>query len=60
MVAPWLGWVALPIGAALIVSSAEFLGPNEESGWELAGKAVPVVYVLWSLWLLALGIALLV
>jgi hypothetical protein len=59
-IAPWLGWVALPIGAALIVSSAEFLGPNEERGWELAGKAVPMLYVLWSLWLLALGIALLV
>lgn len=59
-VTAWLGWLALPIGAGLIVSSAEFLGPNENRGWELAGKAVPVLYVLWSLWLLALGIALLV
>jgi hypothetical protein len=58
--AAWLGWTALPIGAGLIVCSAEFLGPNEERGWELAGKAVPVLYVLWSLWLLALGIMLLV
>lgn len=38
----------------------EFLGPNEEKGWELAGKAVPLLYVAWSLWLLAFGIALFV
>lgn len=56
----WLGWVALPIGAGLIVSSAEFLGPNEARGWQLAGKATPVLSVLWSIWLLALGIVLLV
>lgn len=55
-----LGWPALAIGAGLTVCSAEFLGPNEEDGWELAGKAVPILYVVWSLWLLALGIALLV
>ena len=54
----WLGWLALPIGAGLVVASAEFLGPNEEHGWAPAGKAVPVLYVLWSLWLVALGVAL--
>jgi hypothetical protein len=55
----WLGWPALGIGAGLAVCSAEFLGSNEEKGWDLAGTAVAVLYVLWSLWLLALGIALL-
>jgi Domain of unknown function (DUF4386) len=55
----WLGWPALAIGAGLAACSVEFLGPNEEKGWDLAGKAVPVLYVLWSFWLLALGIALL-
>jgi hypothetical protein len=55
----WLGWAALPIGAALVLSSAEFLGPNEEHGWRLAGAAVPVLYVAWSLLLLGLGVALL-
>jgi hypothetical protein len=60
VVAPWLGWLALPIGAGLIVSSVEFLGPNVERGWAFAGKAVPVLYVLWSVWLLALGLALVV
>jgi hypothetical protein len=59
-VTDWLGWLALPIGAGLILASAEFLGPNEERGWELAGKAVPLLYVVWSLWLLALGVALVV
>lgn len=48
------------IGAGLVLASAEFLGPNEEKGWELAGKAVPLLYVAWSLWLLAFGIALFV
>ena len=42
-------WVALPIGAGLIVSSAEFLGPNEARGLELAGKAIPVLSELWSI-----------
>ncbi len=54
----WLGWAALPIGAGLIFASAEFLGPNEERGWVLVGKSVPVLYVAWSVWLLAFGIVL--
>lgn len=56
----WIGWPGLVIGAGLAVSSAEFLGPNEERGWSFAGKAVPVLYIAWSIWLLALGVALLV
>jgi Domain of unknown function (DUF4386) len=58
VVSAWLGWVALPIGVGLIVASAEFLGPNEEHGWTIAGRAIPFLYVAWSLWLLALGITL--
>ena len=54
----WLGWVGIVVGAGLIVGSAEFLGPNEEHGWKLAGAAIPILYVVWSLWLLAMGIAL--
>jgi hypothetical protein len=56
----WLGWLGLAIGVGLIICSAEFLGPNEEHGWPLAGKVVPILYVIWSLWLVALGVALLV
>jgi hypothetical protein len=55
-VAPWLGWVGLPIGAALILGSLEFVGPNERAGWSVAGTIVPVAYVAWSVWLIALGI----
>lgn len=29
---PWLGWIGLPIGAALVVGSLEFVGSNEEAG----------------------------
>ena len=60
VVGEWVGWVALPIGAGLVVASAEFLGPNEEHGWKAAGAAVPVLYVAWSLWLVALGLVLIV
>ncbi len=54
----WMGWVGIVVGAGLILGSAEFLGPNEERGWRLAGAAIPVLYIAWSLWLLGLGIAL--
>jgi hypothetical protein len=55
----WIGWVGIVVGAGLIVGSVEFLGPKEEHGWALAGRAIPVLYIAWSLWLLAMGIALL-
>jgi hypothetical protein len=54
----WLGWPGVVIGAGLAVGSAEFLGPYEERGWGLAGAAIPLLYIAWSLWLLAMGIAL--
>jgi hypothetical protein len=57
-VGAWLGWVALPVGVGLVIGSAEFLGPNEPSGWKSAEKAIPVLYVAWSVWLVAVGIAL--
>jgi hypothetical protein len=55
----WLGIVGIPIGAALLVGTLEFVGPNEERGWPLAGTIVPIAYIAWSLWLVALGVALL-
>jgi len=54
----WLGWPGIVIGVGLAMGSAEFLGPNEERGWHLAGTAIPVLYIAWSVWLLAMGIAL--
>jgi hypothetical protein len=56
----WLAWPGLVVGAGLVFGSAEFLGPNEEHGWKLAGAAIPILYIAWSLWLLAMGIALIV
>ena len=55
----WLGWLGVPIGLALAIGSAEFAGPNERDGWKLAGIIVPIAYVAWSIWLIALGVSLL-
>lgn len=58
-VPPWLGWIGLVIGIALLIGSLEFVGPNETSGWSLAATIVPIAYVAWSIWLIAIGIGLL-
>jgi hypothetical protein len=58
LVPTWMGWIGIAVGAGLTLASAEFLGPNEEDGWPLAGAAIPILYVAWSLWLLTMGIAL--
>jgi Domain of unknown function (DUF4386) len=58
LIPTWMGWIGIAVGAGLILGSAEFLGPNEEDGWSLAGTAIPILYVAWSLWLLTMGIAL--
>jgi hypothetical protein len=42
------------------LGSLEFVGPFEPGGWKLAGTLVPLAYIGWSLWLLALGIGFLV
>ena len=55
----WLGVIGLPIGVALLVGSLEFVGPNEKDGWPLAGTIVPIAYIAWSLWLIAVGVFLL-
>ena len=53
------GWAGPGSSSAWGWGSArrEFLGPNEERGWKLAGAAIPVLYIAWSLWLLAMGVA---
>ena len=55
----WLGVVGILIGIALLIGTLEFVGSNEERGWPLAGTIVPIAYVAWSVWLIALGIFLL-
>jgi hypothetical protein len=56
----WLGIVGLPIGVALLIGTLEFVGPNEQDGWPLAGTIVPIAYIAWSVWLIALGVFLIV
>jgi hypothetical protein len=56
----WLGIVGLLIGIALLVGTLEFVGSNERDGWALAGTIVPIAYIAWSVWLIALGVFLLV
>ena len=52
----WLGVIGIPIGLALLIGTLEFVGPNEERGWALAGTIIPIAYIAWSVWLIALGV----
>jgi hypothetical protein len=54
------GVIGLVLAPLFLIGSMEFLGANEKEGWKFAGALVPIAYIGWSLWLLALGIALLV
>jgi hypothetical protein len=45
----WLGWLAIPIGVAQLIGALEFVGPNEPDGWKLAGRVVPVAYIVVAL-----------
>ena len=56
----WLAIAGLVIGVALLVGTLEFVGPNEPEGWELAGTVVPIAYIAWSIWLIAIGVLLLI
>jgi hypothetical protein len=47
------------IGPLFLLCSLEFVGRFEESGWRLAGSVTPFTYIGWSVWLVAVGIALL-
>ena len=60
VVAPLLGAIGIPIGLMILVGVFEFMGPFERDGWKVAGIVVPIAYIAWSVWLIALGIALLV
>jgi hypothetical protein len=53
VVPPWMGWVGLLSAAAIAA------GPLEHAGLRAAVPINAAGYVLWSLWLLAFGVALL-
>ena len=55
----WLGIVGMLIGISLLIGTLEFVGPNERDGWPVAGTIVPIAYIAWSVWLIALGLGLL-
>jgi hypothetical protein len=56
----WLGILGAVIGVALLIGTLEFVGPNERDGWKLAGTIVPIAYIAWSVWLIAIGALLLI
>jgi hypothetical protein len=58
-VSGWVGLAGIVIGIALALCALEFVGSFEAKGWKLAGAATPFVYIVWSLWLIVTGIALL-
>ncbi len=55
----WLGAVGLAVGVALVLCSAERVGPYGRDGWRLARALRPVAGAAWSAWLLAVGVVLL-
>jgi hypothetical protein len=55
---PWVGLPGIAIGSALVLCSLEFVGRDEARGWKLAETLTPVAYVLWSVWLVVVGVAL--
>jgi hypothetical protein len=57
---PVIGVIGLVLAPLFVLGSLEFVGPFERGGWKLAGTIVPLAYIGWSLWLLALGIGLLI
>ncbi|MGC5172178.1 DUF4386 domain-containing protein [Microbacterium sp. DT81.1] len=55
----WVGVAGIIIGIALALCSLEFVGHFETKGWRPAAVATPFVYIVWSLWLVGTGVALL-
>ena len=55
----WLGTVGIIVGAMLALCSLEFVGSFEPEGWKLAAALTPATYVVWSLWLVTVGVFLL-
>jgi hypothetical protein len=55
----WLGFAGIVVGGVLALCSLEFVGPFERNGWKLAGTVTPIAYIVWSAWLVALGVFLL-
>jgi hypothetical protein len=53
----WLGIVGIVAGVALVICAFEFVGRSGDNGWKVAETLTPIAYVVWSLWLIASGVA---
>jgi hypothetical protein len=56
---PAFGVIGLVLAPLFLVGAMEFVGSFETAGWKFAGTLVPIAYIGWSLWLLAMGVSLL-
>jgi hypothetical protein len=59
VIADWLGVIGVALGPLFLLCSLEFVGRADDSGWKLAERLTPITYIGWSIWLIAVGIALL-
>ncbi len=57
---PAFGVAGITIAPLFLLGAAEFVGPFEVQGWNVSATVVPIAYVGWSIWLLAVGLGLLV
>jgi hypothetical protein len=53
LVSPLFGWVGI------LPAIGVFIGVFEETGFKLAGAINAISYLLWSVWMIAFGVALL-
>ena len=51
---PWFGWIGMLCAVGILV------GMLEPAGFKRAGTVNAIAYILWSLWLVALGVILLI
>ncbi len=49
--APWIGWIGF------IPAAGIFMGLFEEAGFKAAGAINAISYILWSIWLIVVGVA---
>ncbi len=59
VMAPAFGVMGIVLAPLFVICSVEFVGSFEARGWRIAATLVPITYIGWSLWLLAVGIGLL-
>ena len=57
---PLFGITGLLLAPLFVLGFLDCVGPFEPRGWKPAGTLVPLAYIGWSLWLLALALDLLV